>query len=209
METKQLVDKFTNGEITEEQFNEERAKLTPEQQEQLKKDAEASMPDAVERLKSVRRGIDKIGGAKPIEDVSIAQKLREENLASAKESFFNELGISDTTERLKFEEEFKKEDSGSVTTENIIKDMRKTFAKNHADDYFNLVKEKNNREQEAEEFNANSGGAHGTGGGSNGDKKISKEVEDFIKKSAARGIILTREQAEHRLKLAANKGKIS
>lgn len=213
MDTKELVDKFINGDITEEQFDAEKAKLTPEDQEKLKKEAEDKLPDAVEKLKNVRRGADKIKEKQEKDNQNqnndLALKLREENFVSARDKFFADNGIVKDEDKKAFEEGFKKHDSGAVTPDNISKDMKAYFASTNADEFFNLRQEKIKREQEAEEFNANNGGSGGGGEGGDKTKKVSKEVEAFMKASAKQGRVITAEQAEKALKIAANRGHLS
>jgi hypothetical protein len=206
MDTKELVDKFVKGEITDEQFDAEKAKLSPEDLVKLNKEAESKLPDAVEKLKGVRRGIDKISAEK---DASLATKLREENLASAKSEFFKKFGIEKTEDQASFMEGFKKFDSGNVTTDNIIKDMRAYYASSNADELLSLKEKQKEREIEAEEFNAKNGGSNSSGGGVDTAKKVSKEVKFLMEASAKAGRPMSAEQAERALKIAANKGRIS
>lgn len=205
MDTKQLVDKFVSGEITEEQFEAEKAKLSPEDQEQLKKDAEEKLPDAVEKLKGVRRGIDTITQQNVDKDVGVATKLKEENLVSAKDQFFAEMGIVTDEDKKAFEEGFKSE---SVTVDNIKKDMEKHYGSLNSSTFINLLKEKKQREQDAEEMNAQNGGANGSGNGGEEFKKASKEVQQYITAQAARGKTVTIEQAERALAIARNGGHL-
>lgn len=205
MDTKQLVDKFVSGEITEEQFEAEKAKLSPEDQEQLKKDAEEKLPDAVEKLKGVRRGIDTITQQNVDKDVGVATKLKEENLVSAKDQFFAEMGIVTDEDKKAFEEGFKSE---SVTVDNIKKDMEKHYGSLNSSTFITLLKEKNQREQDAEEMNAQNGGANGSGNGGEEFKKASKEVQQYITAQAARGKTVTIEQAERALEIARNGGHL-
>lgn len=212
MDTEQLVDKFVNGEITEEQFEQEKAKLTPEEQEKLKKEADVKLPDAVQKLKDVRRGIDKIAQDKKNEEeqksVNLATKLRQENYETARTKFFTDLGIEKEEDRRTFEEGFKKFDSGHVTSDNILKDMEKYYASTQSDEFFKLKKEKLEREKEAEEINAQNGGSGSSGGGNASDKKVSKEVQHLINESKKIGRNLTPEQAQRALDIAKNKGRI-
>lgn len=205
MNTKELLDKFVNGEITEEQFETEKSKLSPEEKTQLDKDAEIKLPDAVEKLKGVRRGIDKISQEK---DVTFANKLRDENLASAKMEIFKKFGIEKTEDQQAFMEGFKKYDNGNVTVENIVKDMKSYYASTNADELLSLKEKQKEREIEAEEFNANNGGGGNSGGG-DATKKIPKEVKAFMDASAKAGRPITAERAAKALELAKNGGKIS
>lgn len=209
MKTKDLLDKFVNGEISEEQFDSEKSKLSPEDQEQLNKEAKEKLPDAVEKLKGVRRGIDEISQKNLEKDTAFANKLRDENLASAKVELFKKYGIEKEEDQNAFMEGFKKFDTGNVTVENIVKDMKAFYASTNADELLNLREQKIEREQEAEDFNAKNGGSNG-GGGGGGDptKKISKEVKELMDKSAKMGRPMTPERAARALELAKNKGKI-
>lgn len=210
MDNKQLLDKFINGEFTEEQFEAERAKMTPEEQQVLDKDAEAAIPKGVERLKSVRRGIDKIASDKNQEqDTSLATKMRSENLDEARSIFFKNVGLTSPEEITAFEEGFKKHDSGSVTTKNIINDMEATYASMHKDDYLTMKREREQRERDAQEVIENQAGAGNGSGGAGGKVKISKEVENFIKDSAKIGRNLTPEAAQKALDIAKNRGRIA
>ncbi len=207
MDSKELIEKFVSGEITEEQFETEKSKLTPEAQEQLKKDAEAKLPDAVEKLKGVRRGIDKIASEKKPDNIS--EKLREENYDAALNNVFTELGIDKEEDKTAFREGFKSVDSGSVNVENIVKDMKKYFAGTQSDEYFELKKQQKQREADAEEFNAQNGGANGSGGGNEEGKKATKEVREYIQAQQKRGRTVTIEQAERALAIAKAGGHIS
>lgn len=208
METKQLIDKFIAGDLSDEQFEEERLKLTPEDQKKLDKEAEAALPTAVDRLKSVRRGIDKVGIKKDSEsDTTLATKIRDENFKKAKDEFFKKMGIKEE-DKSSFEEGFKKYDSGAILAENIIEDMKSYFAATHKDEYFSYLEEKQTREREAEDLIAQNAGGAGNGGSAGGQKKVPKEVQAFIDASAKRGINLTPEQAEKRINLARAGGRI-
>lgn len=206
METKQLIDKFIKGEITEEEFDTETSKLTPEEKIQLEKDAEDKKGDAVEILKGVRRGINKIAGKKEEEDANLTTKIKEENLETAKAKFFSEYGIEKEEDKASFEEGFK---TGSVNVDNIIKDMKSHFVSKNPDHYLNLEKEKKAREKEAEDFTANNAGAGGSNGGGQDNTKVSKEVKDFIAESAKVGRNITPEQAQRAIDIRNRRGHIS
>lgn len=213
MDTKQLVEKFVKGEITQEQLDIEKAKLKPEELEKFEEQkTEAQKAADKKELEELQNDLKKARLAKKgIEtDESLATKLREENLASAKNLFLTELGIDKDEDVKAFEEGFKKFDSGNVTPENIIKDMRKYYAAEHSDDFFKLAQEKKQREQDAEEFNANNGGSNG-GSGNGGEelKKASKEVREYIAASSKLGFTVTPEEAERALAIRKNGGHIS
>lgn len=213
MDTKKLVESFAAGEITEEQFDAETAKLTPEAKEQLKKDAEAAMPDAVEKLKGVRRGIEKIA-TKPgteTDKPNLAEKMRQENFADAESEIFKKFGIEKDEDKIAFREGFKKHDSGAVNVANIMKDMRSFYAATHADSLLDLEEQKKQREAEAEEMNSQNASAGGSSGGGAGSeqKKVSKDVKAIMEQSAKAGRVLTVEEAEKRLVIMKNKGHIA
>lgn len=207
MDSKQLVEKFVKGEISEEEFDAEKAKLSPEQLVELNKEAEAAKPDAVEILKGVRRGIVKVTDEAKEKDSTLVSKLREENFSTAKAKVFAELGIKQE-DQASFEEGFKNHDSGGVNADVIVSDMRKYYASTNAEALLNLQQQQQQREQEAEEFNAQNGGANGSGDGGKDMKKVSKEVQDHMKKSAELGFTLTPEQAERQLSIRRNGGRI-
>lgn len=202
MDTKQLVEKFINGEITQEEFDTETSKLTPEQQTALKADAEKSMPDAVEKLKNVRRGIDKITTEK---NTTFEAKVQKENLEEATQQFFKEFGIEKDEDKKSFQEGFKTE---NVNVPNIIKDMKAHYVSRNPDKYLELEKQKIAREKEAEDITAQNAGANGSGGGGGNDNVISKEVKAYMEASAKSGRTITPEFAKRALDLAKNKGKI-
>lgn len=206
METKELLDKFINGEFTQEQFDTEVLKLSPEAKAQLEKEAAEKMPSAVERLKGVRKGIDAISQKNAQDDSNFAIKLRDENLQAAKLEAFKKFKIKDE-DRESFMEAFKKFDTGNVTVDNIFEDMKRTYASLNADTLLTLQEQQEQREQEAEDFNANNGGG-GSGGGGDPTKKISKEVKALMEKSAKMGRPMTAERAERALELAKKGGRI-
>lgn len=205
METKQLVDKFINGEITDAeqpQFDEIFSKLSPEEKSAINKRAEEKIPDAVEKLKSVRRGADKIATEK---NATLESKLKQENLDTAKTKFYKDFGIEKAEDITAFEQGFKTE---SVNVDNIIKDMKTRYVAMNPDKYLALEQEKKAREQAAEDFNGQNANGGGSGGGDNGQPKISKEVRDFMEASRKAGRVITPEFAQRALNAAKNKGKI-
>lgn len=207
MDTKELIEKFVEGEITEAEFNEATKSLTPEEQENLKKQAEAKLPDAVEKLKSVRRGIGKISEEKSKPD-PVVEQLRKENIDVASETFFAELGIVEDSAKNTFLEDFKKAGGTSINVPNIVKEMKAHYAKNHAEELLSIKQKQTQLEKEAEEFNSQNAESAGSGGAGS-DKKVSKEVKAFIEETRKKlGKTLTPEQAERALNAAKNKGRI-
>lgn len=203
METKQLVDKFINGEITDAEFDTETSKLSPEDKVKLEQEAKEKMPDAVEKLKGIRRGIDKITTEK---NTAFETRVQKENLEAAKTKFYTDFGLEKEEDRKAFEEGFKTE---SVNVENIIKDMKTRYVSMNPEKYIALEKEKKDREIAAEDFNgqgANGGGTGGSGGTDN--TKPSKEVLAFMEASRKAGRIITPEFAKKALEIANNKGRI-
>lgn len=207
MDKKQLVDKFVKGEITEEEFDAEKAKLTPEELVELNKIAEDAKPDAIEVIKNLRRGADKIDNKSKEKDQEVLTKFREENLTAAKEKVFVELGIKEE-DRAAFEEGFKNHDSGAINVDGIAADLRKYYASINADELLTLKQQQQQREQEAEEFNAQNGGAQGGSGGGEDMKKVSKEVQDYIKESKKLGFDVSPERAERALAIKKNGGHL-
>ena len=148
MDTKELIEKFVEGEITEAEFNEATKSLTPEEQENLKKQAEAKLPDAVEKLKSVRRGIGKISEEKLKPD-PVVEQLRKENIDAASETFFAELGIVEDSAKNTFLEDCKKAGGTSINVPNIVKEMNAHYAKNHAEELLSIKQKQTQLEKEA------------------------------------------------------------
>jgi len=209
METKQLVEKFINGEITEEEFNTETDKLSPEEKIKLDEEAKAKLPDAVQKLIGVRRGISKISEKGNQDDSSLATKMRTENLTAAEQQIFNDLGIEKDEDKISFKDGFKKFDSGSVNVENIVKDMRAYYASTKSDEYFDLKKRQKKSEEEAEDYNAQNAGANGSSAGGAETKKPSKEVKDVMEQFRRMGRTVTPEFAQKALDGARNKGRVS
>lgn len=214
MDTKQLVDDFINGKITEEQFDAEKAKLSPEAQQQLLKDAEAAKPDAVETLKNIRRGIEKVTPPAPAseqntEAAKLIEQQRTENMDDAFSSVFTELGIDKVEDQNAFKEGFKNAGSKSVTVKSIVKDMKSFYGSANADSLIDLKKQQREREIAAEEETARAAGGNGSGSGQGGGgDKVSKEVKAYMEKSAKAGRVITKEQAEKALAMAGNKGRL-
>lgn len=206
---KTLIDKFIDGEISQEQFDAETSKLSPEAQVALNKEAAEKLPTAVEKLINVRRGIEKVTPP-AIQSEDFGKKLRDEHFEQAKSDFYSQFGIEKDEDRKSFEEGFKKFDSGKVDVANIIKDMKSYYVSTKPDEFLDLAKEKRQREQEAEDLNAQNAGTNG-GGGNGGDatKKVSKEVKAYMDASAKQGITLTPEEAARNLEIGKRGGKIS
>lgn len=207
METKQLVDKFINGEITEAEFDTETSKLSSEDKVKLEEEAKGRLPDAVEKLKGARRGIDKITSKNKEEDATLASKLQKENLEEAKQLFFKDYGIDKDDEKLSFEQDFKTQ---NINVPNIIKDMKAHYVAKNPDKYLDLEKKQRDAERAAEEYNASNAGSN-SGGGSGGEDKtkhISKDVKDFMEASRKAGRTITAEFAQKALNAARNKGRL-
>lgn len=213
MEPKQLIDKFINGEISEEQFDTEKEKLSPEDQETLKKEAEDRTPDAVEKLKSIRRGIvkvtDKNKDKTEDEDVAVIQQMKSENLTTAVSEFFNQVEFKSEEEKAAFKESFEKSGFKSINVDSIVRDMKSHYASTRPDEFFELKKKVANLEQGADDFMGQNAGGGGGGNGGDQAKKVSKEVRDFMEASKKMGRNLTPEEAEKRLAIAKNKGHIN
>lgn len=209
MDTKQLVEKFVNGEITEEQFDTETSKLSPEEQDTVRKEAttkaKEELNETVKKIQSARDGVKKI---QQKADDNLATKMRQENFEEAKSKFFSEAGIDKAEDVTAFEEGFKKFDSGSVNVPNIIKDMKSYFASTKSDEFFDLKQKQKVREQDAEEYNAQNAGSNGSGGGEDPTKKISKEVKDYMELSRKAGRPITAEFAQRAITVAKNRGHI-
>lgn len=212
MDTKQLVDKFINGEITEEQFEAEKSKLSPEETESLRKEAEARSGDAIEKLKGIRRGIDKVGEKQQKkneeQDIALVSQMKKENLDSAYNDFFKEVGFDKEEDIKSFKESFTGDSTKAINVENIVKDMKSFYASTKSDEFFDFKKKQRDAEIAAEEYNAQNAGANGSGGGDDSSKKVSKEVKAFMEASRKAGRPLTPEQAEKRLELARNGGHL-
>lgn len=213
MDTKQLVDKFINGEITEEQFETEKSKLSPEDVESLKKEADARSSDAIEKLKGIRRGIDKVGEKQKqkieAEDIAVVTQMKKENLDSAYNDFFKEAGFDKEEDIKSFKEKFTSDSTKAINVENIVKDMKSFYASTKSDEFFDFKKKQREAEVAAEEYNAQNAGTNGSGGGGDDNsKKVSKEVKAFMEASRKAGRSLTPEQAEKRLNLVKNGGHL-
>ena len=211
MDTKQLVDKFVSGEITEEQFDTETSNLSTEGQEALKKELDSRKPELEKTSKELLKEVVGLRQAKKSisekTNDSLASKLKEENLETAKSKFFDEFKIEKDEDQKAFAEGFK---SDAINVDNIIKDMKKHYVATNPDKYLELEKKQREVEFAAEEMNASNAGSNGSsGGGSDSMKKASKEVKDFIELTRRQlGRTLTVEEAEKRLAIVKNKGRI-
>ncbi len=203
VDTKQLVDKFINGEIDETEFDAQTSGMTPEEKTEKDKLLEEGKKNILKEIVGLRKTkeatIEK-------NNASLSEKLQKENLEAAKIKFFSDMGIDKDDDKKSFEEGFKTE---SINVENIIQDMKTRYVAMNPDKYLNLEIEKKNREKEAEEYNAEGAGGSGTGGGENLNK-VSKEVKEHIALTLKMtGRTLTPEQAERALKIKAQGGHIA
>lgn len=200
METKQLIDKFIKGEITEAEFDAESSKLSPEDKAKLDAEAKDKMPSAVEQLKSIRRGTDAVSKKVESENATLATKIQQENLAEAKASFFKEFGIEKAEEQVAFAQDFK---TDSINVSNILADMKKHYVAKNPERYLDLEKKQRQSEKEAEEMNArNAGGS--AGGGEDPTKQNSKDVQALIEDFRRQGKSLTPEKAQRLLVIMKN-----
>ena len=203
METKQLVDKFINGEITDAEFDIETSKLSP---------ADKKVADGLleEGKKNILKEITGLRQARKAEsektNATLESRIQQENLAAAKTKFYKDFGIEKAEDISAFESGFKTE---SVNVDNIIKDMKTRYVAMNPDKYLALEQEKKAREQAAEDFNGQNANGGGTGGsGGNDPTKPSKEVLAFMEASKKAGRIITPEFAKKALAAAGNKGRL-
>ena len=205
-----LLDRYLKGELTEEQFNSETGKLSPD--DKSKFDAELAKPEVqaklvakgkeeLEKITALRKERARIDPPAPTPPApapkDFSNKMREENVKAASDKFFSEYEIPEA-ERQHYLDLFQKNDSGHVNVDLIVGDFTKIYAAEHSTELLNIRKTYKGLEHGAEDFNGAGAGGHGggAGGGGGNEQVFSPEVLAYVKEARKQGLNTTPEQAK-------------
>lgn len=131
--------------------------------------------------------------------IKVRTQIRGEQLTKARSRFMADNNL--TEEQMKpVDDAFKTEDTGKFDADLIIPDLRRAYAKAHAETLLGF--EKQNKEQQRQAAEANAAGATGgaTGSGGSGEKTYSPQVHEWVREASKRGIQMTFDEAERGLK---------
>ena len=113
-------------------------------------------------------------------DKSFAEKLRQENLAKARQKFIVEHGYQDKPDALKsLDETFKKFDSGSMTAENIEDDFFAAHIKLNTSKYKEMENTVQTLKKQADEYTKSASGSAFDGAGSPPIEEVQLTPEDL------------------------------
>lgn len=201
----ELLNKFLAGEITDEVFNGELAKLSEDDKKlfdekladpAVKAKLSQAAKSTLDQIVARRKELAKIEDKKPIV-TDFGATMRKENVDKAAAQFFKTYSIP-AEEQAQYRELFEKNDSGAVGVDLIEKDFKRIYATLHSDELLGVKEQFDAMKDGADDFNARSAGSHGGSGqgGGEGEKKFSPAVLDWVKESAKQGVTITPEAAE-------------
>ena len=189
------LEKLLKGEVL---TDEEKNSLTPEQiAEARRKELES-----IEGLRAERRRLEEKKAEEEKNSVTdFSKKFLAEQTEKAELEVFSRLqskGIELTEEKkAAIRETRKRLDTGSVSYDKIVDDFLSAAAVVEKNTLFNDRDKRTEFEKNAAAFNSQNAGANGSGGPSgDGGEKYSQEVQDWVKESARKGIVITHEQAK-------------
>lgn len=172
MDNKAIIEKALKGEdyseLVKEYTDEQRAQLNIQIRDAANAEAKASLDRAKAlKLEEERKAKKLNESPDPSNNPALAQedtakKLREENIGLAREKFFSDPAFPlNDQEKAAFEEEFNKLDSGKMSPELIIKDMKKAYAVVKSDELISAAQKAADMKRNADFYNA--GGAFNQG----------------------------------------------
>lgn len=187
MDYKDIVDKALKGEDYAELTKDFDAVKLREVDLAISKAAKAEAVTELEKVSGIRKERQRLENPPKPEENGQGQ-LRVENIQIAKERFFadSKFKMSDE-EKVQFEVEFKKLDSGKIAPELILNDLKKAYAVVNSDKLISSGDRIAEFEKNAAQYNAD--GAGGSGGqGSPDDTKYSQAAKDIHKSWIKAGI---------------------
>lgn len=158
-----VVDKVAQLEATEKELQAKSTELEFKKAEI--QDFEGKKNALNAELERVQRDVAAARESRRSQDGTFQEKLRGENLDSAKSKFFTEFGYKPEDQQ-KFLESFKGFDSGSVNSDLIYRDMMKAHVAQNPEKYVEMERKFTAMSQNSEKFAefASSGGFAGLGG---------------------------------------------
>lgn len=195
-----IVEKYVNGDLSDEQFDAEKAKLSGEDQVKLDDLLKQKTIDTRTELKAItaeklrrQAALEKVVTQPKAEDVST--QFRAEQLGIAKDRFFKDRGIA-AEDQSKITDLFKKHDSGKLTPEGITEDLKKAYIEANGDRLLSAADRIADMEKGAAFFNSGSAGPGGSGSGGGDEKRFAPEVLELVEKARRGGETLSPEAAE-------------
>lgn len=192
-----IVDKYIAGDITDEEFTAEIEKLSPEQKETVRKEAESKKPDILKEIVGLKKERDR-QAVKTDEDFS--RKFRDEQVNKAKVRFYKDFSIEESNQS-EYESMFVKQDEGHVDADLIYANLKRIYGYHNADILLDGRVDADESARRAADFSARGAsptGASGAGSSSESDP-IPSEVAEFISRAKKQGIDFTPEQAKKAL----------
>lgn len=206
MDIKDIVEKALKGESYEDDIKDFDDAKVIELNVALKDAFKTEADTELGRVTALRAEKRRLEGNPPEKKEVVAQsQLREENITIAKEEFFADAKFKLTDdEKVQFEAEFKKLDTGKMSPKLIFADLKKAYASVKSESLLENQDKMTEYEKNAATFMADQGGGSG-GQGSPDDSKFSQAAKDLFKSWQKQGIKgKTLEDAE---KLASRGGE--
>ena len=127
----EVESKVAELEATEKKLNDTKAELEASSKSVEEKQKEKAGLDA--EIERVRKDIATAKESRRHEDASFQETMRNENVTTASQKLFAEFGIK-PEDQAQFLDEFKKFGSSAVSAEAIAADMRRMYARDHAEE---------------------------------------------------------------------------
>lgn len=189
MEYKDIVEKALKGEDYQEDIKDFEPEKLKEVDLAIGKAAKAEADAELAKVTALRKEKQRLDTVPPEKkEDPVQNQLREENVHLAKEEFFAnpKFKLSDE-ERVQFEAEFKKLDTGKIAPKLIIADLRKAFVSVKSEALLDSQDKMVEFEKNAAGFLADQAGGSG-GQGSPDENKYSQGAKDLMKKWHSQGI---------------------
>jgi hypothetical protein len=188
MEIKDIVAKALKGEEYVEDTKDFDATQLKELDLEIGKAAKLESDTELAKVTALRKERQRLETPPQKQEDKAQNQFRDEQVELAKEKFFTDPKFKLTDEeKAQFESEFKKLDTGKMTPELIVKDMRKAFAVIKSDSLIDSQEKVNEFEKNAAEFNAGQAGGSG-GPGSPDESKYSQAAKDLHKSWVKAGL---------------------
>lgn len=207
METKDIIEKALKGEDYSDLIKE----FTPEEVTALNKEIVAKTDEKVQEKKRELAGLTaekerREKNLPPENKPDVLKQFRDEQVLKAKSKFFSDPNFPlKEEEKIAFEAEFIKMDTGKADADFIIEDMKKAYIALKPEIFIQARERQQEAEKSAADFNANQAGAQNGGGGGDPDK-YSEGAKALHKSWTQKGMTgLTLDDAERQISKGENK----
>lgn len=185
---KDIVDKALKGEDYQEEVKDFDETQLKDLDIEIGKAAKVEADSELARVSALRKEKQRLSGVPLEKKDDVQSQLREENIQLAKEEFFadEKFKLSDD-EKVQFDSEFKKLDSGKIAPKLILGDLKKAYASIKSESLLENQDKMTEYERNAALHNADMAGGSG-GQGTPDESKFTQAAKDLHKSWLKQGI---------------------